>query len=212
MGVGGLNRPSKGEGLCKGLSSHLVKQAPFHEMCGLENLNSTLTLNSTAQAADGVFRGGGATVTSWPATVGNNMSIINVGTDVTVGQAVPWGCSKDAGVLFNNADYYEGHTDDGDFGTNDFVIEYVIKTSSSFVADQTIVAHGKSTGNTNGAWFSVINSSGKPSTTIWDGASAVVAVATSALSTSTNYHVMIFGDRSGNMHYLINGTADGTRS
>ncbi len=178
---------------------------------GLSFLDEALTINSLTElpklkyVASDVSSG-----SAWTASGGFGESLARTAGSApyTFDQGVPLLGSGDTSVRGPGpgGDYYLGNTDSiGDIGTEDQVIELVLRVNASASAG-VLFAH-RDTGVGTG-WFFSIDSSEKVQMNIRDGSTAA-NIFSATLVDLCWYHIIVFLDRSGSGQIYVNGVASG---
>jgi len=184
----------------------LFRNRPRLPINGVGRLPLGMTINSVTVEPDFVFCAGGGMVdvAEWrPYRYGEALSRVVVATAPTVEWGSPYlGCLDDS-VKFNGSDYYQaGNNDFGDIGTEDFVVEGVIRWSTT----NFVRLISKYTGGNLGYRF--LESADSIRCSIGD-ATGTISLDTAALTNGVWYHFLCFLDRSGSAQWYIDGVASG---
>lgn len=173
-------------------------------LSSLDNLETNMTINSQTMEPTFLYKGGAASTSLWTATYGSDLDIVNVGADVTPNCGSPLLDPDSVSVCFNSADYFQGPSDSvGDFGTDDWVLECVVKTP---VDGSTQYPFGKYA--TRG-WIVRITSAPQFNILAY-GASSTQQLYSGTLASGTWYHIICFFDASGNSRCYVNGAVSGS--
>ena len=102
----------------------------FNGASGVDNLDPSLTINSQTVTPMFRYKGGDANAGSWDAWgYGDNLPIVEGGTDPTLNCGSPLLGASDDAVCFNEGDYYQGGSAFSNAPTTeDLVIELVLRT------------------------------------------------------------------------------------
>jgi len=186
-----------------GGGSYLVFHAPL--VSGLTNrLPQSLTINGQAVAPDFLYRGQDATLTDWTAVVGDNLAIAGSGADPTPNQPAPF-TDDTQGVLFNGGKYYGASTSIGQVGTEDFVVEVIVRHSGT----PGVRIVGTRDASTNG-WELFTYSTPTELGFLIGGTTGISTTWFSdSLTAGAYYHHILFFDRSGSVACYTNGALNG---
>jgi hypothetical protein len=98
----------------------------YNDLSGVDNLAASLTINGATETPALRYKGGDANAVDWdPWTYGQTLSLQGIGADPLFNQGSPGLGANDDSVSFILGNYYQVASSFADFGTDDFVIEFV---------------------------------------------------------------------------------------
>jgi len=164
------------------------------EATGYGDLPEDLTINGTTVSPAFRYEAQNADLTSWVATVGDDLPIVSVGVNPTFDELAPG--PEDERVKFNASDYYQAASAGfAAIGSDDFIYEFIGAFSDGDYAWGRTPGSGTDrTGFifTAGVLYFVCGG---------------VTVQTSAISAGEYVHLIVFVDRSGSAVMYYNGVA-----
>lgn len=165
---------------------------------GIAALSSALTINGQTVSPTFRYEAKNATELLWTATVGNDLP--GSGTGALLDQDTPMLSMADMAVDMNSGTqtWVDSGTTFGDLGTDDFVIEGVVKSSDT--ANSVIARKLAATG------WNLYMISGKIVANIIDSTTSLFPQ-TAVLPSGVWFHFIAFFDRSGSARFYTNGRA-----
>ena len=168
---------------------------------GYGSLPKNLTINSTTVSPAIWLEGEDATLTEWVDNENSNtFSIAGAGANPTLDDHAPG--IGDSRVKFagSTGKYYEASSSVADFGTDDFVFEATLSANNA-----TEILFEKGSGSTDRVDIQG-NAGGTFVTRLSSGATNIFAFSPSGLVNLHWYHLMVFGNRDGNVRMFVNGS------
>lgn len=183
------------------LQADLARERFLAAKNGLSNLSQTLTINSQTVSPTFRYEGKNATVSTWTATVGEDLT--GAGSGGTFGLSVPFTDGLDKAVNGDGTRYWVAPSSFVT-GTRDIVLEAVLQFSA------TSTAHIASTRITSKGWYIREHlGNGYIAFGIVGDAGSAQCITNPSLVDGAFYHVMFFCDRSGSIQGYVNGIARG---
>ena len=175
----------------------------FRDPSGVDNLDTSLTINSVTETPDLRYKLGDANVTNLVAWgYGATLPRVAVATPPTYNSGSPGLGESDDSCDFNASDYYQcGDTTTGNVGTNDIVAKVVFETTGT----TSVIAAKRNAGV---GWEIGIDASDRLYLTVQDAGGATTVVS-AALTSGRWVCGDIYADRSGSAQIYINKTASG---
>ncbi len=169
--------------------------ADYSSATGCGDLPNSLTINSVTKAPTFRYDAPNADLTSWDATVGDDLPVVSAGADPTFDYLAPG--PNDSRVKFNAGDYYRAASGSfADIGTDDFVIELV-----GSIEDGSTGLLSKS----NGASDRMMLFGNGSANALYLYLDAAIVAANNISLDGTWQHLIAFVDRSGSAVWYING-------
>lgn len=162
----------------------------FAGVNGVDNLDPSLTSNSTTVTPAFRFKGGDADGTDWDHWIYGAALTLQAGTVPTYNDGSPCLGDNDDSVLFNAGGYYLGSGDTGYLGTEDFVLEVVFQYSAS----TNVYMVGNWNTATSQGWLLYVNAAGSLRLYL-DDTSGTNFTTTTGLIDGAWYHYIVFGNR-----------------
>ena len=166
---------------------------------GVDQLDPSLTINSITVTPQLRYKGGDANATNWvPWDFGETLVINEDGANPDFNAGSPLLGANDDSMKFNGGDQYTGSVGLSNTGTDDFVIEMVVRPFAGVL----ILA------GANGGNFHEMITTADPKFQFLIGTG--VPISTAVLDEGVWYHVMLFVDNSGSAQMYVNGVASGS--
>lgn len=164
-----------------------------------------MTINGITVRPSFLYRFDEATLSSLKAQFGQDAPMWESGDAVTLAQDIDMTGGIGRAVKFNQGDHFSIRSGDTNFGTGDFVFEFIIDPGEIINPEKYIISNYHSTyfprfslwagGNTNNfRWYMAHT-----------GGGCNVPIAT--LTAGTTHHVICFAHRSGNFQPFLDGVA-----
>ena len=173
------------------------------------NLSPYLTINGTTVEPTFRYKGGDADATDWDAWVYGGTITKQAGTP-SVNQGSPLLGSADDSVKGDGTAYYLGSTSDGDIGTEDFVIEFVVRLPDT--AEAKLLTAKRNSGAIVG--WSVQTTTAPGVGVIIQDSGGGTQYNSGTLANGTWNHVMLFVNRGENstngLVWYVNGASSAT--
>lgn len=174
----------------------------------IANLTTSLCINGTCYEPTVDCQGKDAGASSWACT-GGTLGLVSSGTDPSIGQDTPLLSTTDKAVVLNNGKVYEASSNGvGDVGTDDVVVELLIKRVAGLTSDYVISKGDGATG------YRIYTSSGSIVMAIDDGPDFLTNSQSGSLPDQAWAHVMIFLNRdqaaADGWRIYINGVVSGS--
>ena len=186
------------------------------QISGLHQLDSNLTINNVSVTASFVYKGQDATATEWsPDQYGELLTIAGTGDDPIINQGTPFVSDIDRSVIWmDRGRRYSSSTGTfANLGTNDFVVEFIFKSRSGVEATGEVFL-GKRTSSPAIVWNCQQFSNNAVRLVITEGGVNFILTSSTAVATSSWYHVMMFVNRDEEStdasRVYLNGIEDGT--
>lgn len=162
---------------------------------GYTNLSNDLSINGSTVSPTYVYRGHEASVATWTAHVGSNVSSASTGTDPTVDSYTPFTDTTCESVKFNAGKIYQAASNTiYDLANEDFVFELIFANVN---ADQTLLAKKAQAGSGTGYLFNTV-SNGSSIRLSMSGSGGGATPSVTLTQGLVWHHVMFFGDKSEN--------------
>jgi hypothetical protein len=187
----------------------------------IDNLEQTITLNSTSISPDFLYTADNATISSWTATVGTNLSIIGSGTYPGIDAGSPLFGSGDTSIQFqgtpgnttgtrNGKVYAAPNTSSGDITTEDYILEGVFEYQAPDPgATSSPLAKWRFTGGSFVGWqIDTFNSGGGLFLRAyhnWNTADYALVQTSDGIANGNWYHVLVAANRDGLGYLYVNG-------